>query len=554
MLKVRSLVIALILLGICRPAFAQNGSDDVKQSADIVNNLDSLLNLWYVKTNAHAKSKHAENIYGFRPEEVPSYPDSVYIARINKIISPLPYTYNSKVKGFIDLYAVRKRQQVEKMLGLSEFYFPIFEETLDKYNMPLELKYLSVVESALNPRAVSHCGATGLWQFMYGTGVMYKLDVNSYVDERRNPYRSTEAAVLFLRDLHNVFGDWFLAIAAYNCGPGNVNKAIKRSGGKRTFWEIYNYLPAETRGYVPAFIAASYVFTYHREHNLYPQQISLPNRIDTVQVSNEISLQAIAGTLNVSLDLLRDLNPHFKKDLIPGKGTDYILRLPSRDAVAFASMKDSMYAAYYKQKYPIKPAQPNQQLANNSNPPKTGSGDVTYVDELDSTGTQKPSSTVPKVKVYYTVKSGDNMSMVADWFDVSIYSVRRWNGLKSNKLRVGQKLRIMVPQDKLAYYKKINTMTGLQKKKLIGTTAPETIAKTEPTKEAPVVTKKPNTTTSSTTNPNKYSYYVVQKGDTLWSISQRYPGVTVDQIKRSNGIADNRSLKAGQKIKIPKKG
>ncbi|MGZ5302957.1 MAG: lytic transglycosylase domain-containing protein, partial [Bacteroidia bacterium] len=236
MKKLFSLALLLVLMGSLSPAKAQNQNlpDDVQQSGDILKNLDSLMKLWYLKNTTYNKAKKSENIYGYRADEVPTFSDSVYSSRIEKINSPLPYVYNDKVKGFINLYAVRKRQQVEKMLGLSEFYFPIYEEVLDKYNMPLEIKYLSVVESALNPRAVSRVGATGLWQFMYTTGIMYKLNVDSYVDDRKDPYESTEAAALFLKDLHNLFGDWFLAIAAYNCGPGNVNKAIRRSGGKRT--------------------------------------------------------------------------------------------------------------------------------------------------------------------------------------------------------------------------------------------------------------------------------------------------------------------------------
>jgi membrane-bound lytic murein transglycosylase D len=549
MLRFRSFVIVMLFALLVQPAFSQTGTpEDVKQSEDILKNLDSLLNLWYVKNTSNAKAKRSENIYGFKPDEVPTYPDSVYADRIKKIISPLPYTYNSKVKGFIDLYAVRKRQQVEKMLGLSEFYFPIFEETLDKYNMPLEIKYLAVVESALNPRAVSHCGATGLWQFMYSTGILYKLDGNSFVDDRRNPYEATEAAALFLKDLHNVFGDWFLAIAAYNCGPGNVNKAIKRSGGKRTYWEIYPYLPAETRGYVPAFIAVSYVFQYHREHNLYPQEINLPKRVDTVYVNQELSLVSISKTLGTSLELLRDLNPHFKKDIIPGKGTNYVLRLPAKEAVVFASLKDSMYAEYYREKYPVKPTQPDQQFADNKPTTKPSPTNVKYVDEMPDSGqNENVTATVKKVNVYYTVKAGDNLALVSDWFDVSLYSVRRWNGLKGNTIKVGQKLRIMVPEDKLSYYKKINTMTVLQKKKLAGPPANDIAVNTEP-KPAP----KKETPTVKKTPPLKFSFYVVQKGDTLWSISQRYPGVTVDEIKKTNGIRDNRALKAGQKIKIPK--
>ena len=558
MKKLFSLALLLVWTAVFVPAKAQNKVPedvDVQQSGDILKNLDSLTKLWYLKNTQYTKAKKSENIYGYRPDEVPTFNDSVYFSRITKINSPLPYTYNDKVKGFINLYAVRKRQQVEKMLGLAEFYFPIYEEVLDKYNMPLEIKYLSIVESALNPKAVSRVGATGLWQFMYTTGIMYKLEVNSFVDDRKDPYEATEAAALFLKDLHNLFGDWFLAIAAYNCGPGNVNKAIRRSGGKRTFWEIYPYLPQETRGYVPAFIAASYVFIYHKEHNLYPQQNTLPTMVDTVVLNKELDFASISDVLNVPVDMLRDLNPQYKKDIVPASNKAMFLRLPAQKAYIFGTLIDSMVLVY-EQSHSPKPVFVQKTVVKPGDSNAVVVADKSGNNTTDTEKTAQQTSYSPKIKIRYTVKAGDNLGLVADWFDVSIYSLRRWNALRGNRLNVGQRLTVMVPSDKAAHYKKINTMSKLQKERLANPnyTAPENEEvktavnnKTVPKKNTPVVQN-----TKTNTSGKNFQYYVVQRGDTLWSIAQRFPGVTVEEIKKLNGIRDNRSLQLGQKLKIQK--
>lgn len=585
----------LFLLATVLPALAQkkeSPSEDVKHSQDILTNLDTLMTLWYVKNASPVKNKHSINIRGYKLDDVPTFSDSVYASRIRKIESPLPLTYNATVKAFIDLYAVRKRDQVERMLGISQYYFPIFEEILDKHNMPLELKYLSIVESALNTRALSKVGASGLWQFMYGTGVLYNLEVNSYIDSRKDPYKATEAAAVYLKDLHNVFGDWFLAIAAYNCGPGNVNKAIRRSGGKRTFWEIYNYLPIETRGYVPAFIAATYVFTYHQEHNLYPMEVALPTMVDTVVITKEISFDPIAKVLNLPIDELRDLNPQYKKDVIPARGRNFFLRLPATKAYAFTSYKDSiyrLYTAYLAQAHPsVSP---------------TDTDGITEIGTSRGRNGRRHHENSEWAKVRYTVKAGDNLAMIADLFDVSTYSLKRWNNIRHNKVNIGQRLNINVPADKLYNYKRINTMTAYQKKKLLRTghtrdeegqqeepktlaannhkakagdkkktkeqvvyvdeeddPAPEkdnaktaAVAKTETPKPKKVKdVEETESDKTATANVGKISYYVIQKGDTLWSIAQRFPGVTVEDIMKVNGIKDNHSIQVGQKIKITK--
>ncbi len=507
-----------------------NVSDD--ETKDIIAAMDSLMNQWYVKNSTPLRTKKQINTYGFGPNDVPVYSDSVFNARINRMESPLPYEYNEKVRGFIDLYATRKRELSGRILGLMDYYFPIMEEILDRHDVPIELKYLSIVESALNPRAVSRVGATGLWQFMYPTGRLYGLEVNSYVDDRKDPYLATAAAAEYLKDLHGIFGDWFLAIAAYNCGPGNVNKAIRRSGGKRTFWEIYAYLPAETRGYVPAFIAASYVFSYPQEHNLYPYSITLPMAVDTIVIVKDLSFAPVAKVLDVPIETIRDLNPIFKKDYIPARTKPYVLRLPANKAHMYCEYRDSIYVCHNG--VSTVTIQPEFTLATttSANTPQPKVAATTPTTPTGPTGGEK--------LVYYTVKSGDNISYIADWFDVSIYSVKRWNGLSSNTIISGAKLKLYVPADKLTYYKNINNLSLAQKQKLSNNGYTE--AKT--TTPAPVKTP-------AASKPASVVYYTVQKGDTLWSIAQKYPGVTVDEIKKTNGLNGN-ALQPGQKLKIMK--
>jgi membrane-bound lytic murein transglycosylase D len=252
--------------------------------------------------------------------------------------------YNDIVQRFIDRYMARLRHSVSYMLGATNFYVPIFEEALEAYQVPLELKYLPVIESALNPRAVSRVGATGLWQFMLGTGKQYGLEVNSLVDERRDPVRSSYAAARYLRDLYRIFGDWNLVIAAYNCGPGNINKAIHRSGGEKDYWRLYPYLPAETRGYVPAFIAANYAMTYYCEHGICPMSTKLPLETDTVVVDRDVHLEQIAKVLDLDIEMLRSLNPQYRRDIVPGATKKYAIRLPMADTSRFIDMQDSIYS------------------------------------------------------------------------------------------------------------------------------------------------------------------------------------------------------------------
>ena len=318
----------------------ENGHQDVMELPEsmMMSELDSMLALYHSKTyliTDEACESTGENPY---------YADEVYAERLSRMPTAIDMPYNTIVRQFIDRYCTRLRRSVSVMLGTSNFYMPIFEEALEAYNVPLELKFLPVIESALNPKAVSRVGATGLWQFMLATGKQYGLRVNSLVDDRRDPIRASYAAAHLLRDLFRIFGDWTLAIAAYNCGPANVNKAIRRSGGQRDFWKIYPYLPAETRGYVPAFIAANYVMTYYCEHNICPMLTNLPERTDTVIVDRNISLSTISKFCDINIDLLRELNPQYRRDLVNGSTEPSTIRMTIPSMNKFLELQDTIFS------------------------------------------------------------------------------------------------------------------------------------------------------------------------------------------------------------------
>ena len=298
--------------------------------------LDSLLNLYMSKTYLEEDDCNMRDIN-------PVYSKEDYINRLLRLPTVMEMVHNEVVQKFIDRYSGRLRHSISYMLGASNFYIPIFEEALEAYQLPLELKYLPIIESALNPKAVSRVGASGLWQFMIGTGKQYGLQVNSLVDERRDPIKSSYAAARYLSDLYKIFGDWNLVIAAYNCGPENINKAIRRSNGNKDYWEIYPYLPKETRGYVPAFIAANYIMTYYSLHNICPMSTRLPAKTDTVMVNKNVHLEQVAEVIGINIDLLRSLNPMYRRDIIPGATEPYALRLPLTEIGKFIDLQDSVY-------------------------------------------------------------------------------------------------------------------------------------------------------------------------------------------------------------------
>jgi membrane-bound lytic murein transglycosylase D len=400
-------------------------------------------------------------------------------------------------------------------LGLSAYYFPIFEETLDKYNLPLELKYLPIIESALNPKALSRVGANGLWQFMYGTGKSLKLEITSFVDERRDPVKSTDAAARYLKQLYETYGDWYLAIAAYNCGPGNVNRAIRRSGNKTSYWDIYYRLPRETRGYVPAFIAATYVMSYYKEHNLLPRMPEISLVTDTILVNDYLHFDQVAAKLNINKDELRSLNPMYRRDVIPAKkDKPYPIVLPEDKIMEFIDL-DTLVFAHEREKY-----FPKNTLVN----PTESSGG--YFTPVDIKG---------KAKVLYTVKAGDNVGFISSWFKVRSSDLKYWNNINRNLIRVGQKLAIYVPENQKEKYEKVNEMSFAQKQEMIGKSA-TAAQKPEP----------------EPLDPN-YEYYTVKKGDTLWDIAQKYAGISSTEIMQLNKLANDRGLYIGQKLKIKRK-
>ena len=300
--------------------------------------MDSLLDLYHTQTYLLVDSTC--NLPDYNPE----YPREVYIERLKQLPTVIEMPYNNVVQQFIDRYSGRLRRSVSVMLGLQNFYMPIFEQALETYELPLELRYLPIIESALKPNAVSRVGATGLWQFMIGTARQYGLEITSLVDERRDPIKSTYAAVRYLKNLYKIFGDWHLVIAAYNCGPQNVNKAIHRAGGVKDYWNIYPYLPAETRGYVPAFIAANYIMNYYCEHNICPMLTNLPAKTDTLVLNRDVHFEQIAGVLGVDVKMIEELNPQYRRSVVNGNNRPSTLRLPMNLATQFIDNEDSIYA------------------------------------------------------------------------------------------------------------------------------------------------------------------------------------------------------------------
>lgn len=345
----------------------------------------------------------------------PVISDSIYIDRLSRIPSVIEMPFNDIVKKHIEAYTGRLRNKVSFMLAAANFYMPLFEEALDTYDLPMELKYLPIIESALNPKALSRQRASGLWQFMLRTGKIYGLDNNTLVDERRDPVKSTWAAVRYLKDLYNIYNDWNLVLAAYNCGPGNVNKAIRRAGGETDYWKIYPFLPKETRGYVPGFIAANYVMTYYCEHGICPMDSQLPAISDTIHINKDLHLQQVASVCNIDIEQLRSLNPQFKKDIIPGNSKAYALQLPNNTTNIFIEREDSIYA-YEAKKYLNKR---RTVAVSEASTPKNAKG-----------------------AKYHKIRKGDTLGGIARKYGVSVRQLRDLNGIRGNNITAGKNLRI----------------------------------------------------------------------------------------------------------------
>ena len=426
----RVLFSALVFQFLAQPVLAVdpvvvNNRGELSKSS-VTDILDSLVNAIYFKDEHFSIPKESEK-FGFPSSFVPQYSDSVYTARIATLNrkTPLHFVYNAQVRGFIRLYAVEKRSMTSKILGLSKIYFPLFEEKLDANNVPLEMKYLAIVESALNPTAVSPAGAKGLWQFMYGTGKMYGLQSSSFIDERYDPYKSSVSASRYLRDLYKIYGDWFLALAAYNSGPGNVNKAIRRAGGVKDYWAIWDYLPAETRGYVPAFIAVNYIMSYYNEHNIRPVEPGfLYQDIDTLRTSRLVSFEQISETIGVPMTDLQFLNPQYKLGIIPAAGNSgNVIRLPKKFIPQFQRREQEIYA--------YKSAKTIEREALFARLESLHAGSVHRNREPGAEG---------KTQKIHIVEQGESLGSIARMYRTYISQLIAWNSLKDSDVTPGQKL------------------------------------------------------------------------------------------------------------------
>jgi len=476
----------------------KNLSKIIKAQIDSVSALSFL-------DNDHAASideKWLEELYGndlydsisksiseltFEEVDYPELSTETLKARLKVLNTKTPFNveYNPGLESVIKSYLKNRRESLQRLITLSTYYFPMFEQELDSHDIPLEIKYLAIVESALKPRAKSRVGATGLWQFMYNTGKMYGLDVSSYVDERSDPIKSTEAATKYLSKLYEIFGDWDLALAAYNSGPGNVTKAIRRSGGYQNYWNIRHNLPRETAGYLPAFLATMYIFEYAEEHGFTKAKPEFVYKeTDTVRVKQMITLDQVSEVTGVAIEELQFLNPSYKLDIIPYiKDENYTLRLPRNVIGPFVNNEDQIYA-YAKA-------------------------------EFDKREKPLPQFFEAESKTIYRVRSGDFLGKIARKYGVRVSQIKQWNGLRSNNISIGQRLTI--------YPSKPYTTQGS--------------------------TNKPGS--SVKLNPSNVTYYTVKEGDSLWSISQKFSGVSVQNIKDWNDISGNH-LKPGMKLKISK--
>ena len=518
---------------------SENSGEAIVEESDVMMGMiDELGDIPYFEQNKLESSSKSENIYNYPEGYVPVFADSVYAERIDQLRkqTTIDLVYNKHVKSFIDVYAVRKRDHTCRILGLADIYFPMFEQALDKYNIPLEIKYLAVVESALNPRAGSHAGAKGLWQFMYATGKTYKLNVTSLVDDRMDPVKATEAACQHLLDLYNEYDDWFLALAAYNSGAGNVNKAIRRAGGLKNYWAVWPFLPKETRGYVPAFIAVNYVMNYSQEHNLYPTDPGImADGVDSVTVHAPLHFDQLNEMLNIPMEDIKFFNPQYKASIIPANAKNPMsLRLPEKYIDSFIVHEKELYNFVTKKGIDKKKLEEEMKKVSDRSVHIVKSGENlgsiakkyrVSVNQLKTWNRLKGTTIYPgqKLIVYssgapmaqagnsnpversteqkiHTVKSGENLSVIAKKYRCTVTELKKWNNLKSNTLQIGQKLKVYPPAN------------------------------------------------GSSSSSGKI-VHTVKSGDNLWDISRKY-GVSVEQIRKLNGLSSKAVLKVGQKLVI----
>lgn len=472
-----------------------NGDYDIVLENESVT-IDSLLGMWYHKRDL--------TLVEMEPSDIDSaimlsnVPDSVYLNRLRDMNSFISLPYNNIIRNHIIYYTEKMPQKMETVLGLAAYYMPIFEEIFDSYDLPIELTAMAVIESALNTKAVSRARAKGMWQFMYSTAKRYGLTINSYVDERFDPITSAHAAAQYLRDSYLIFNDWPLAIASYNCGAGNVNKAIRRSGGGKSFWEVYRYLPRETRGYVPSFIAALYSMRYYKEHNLTPTPVVMPPHLDTIEVNKMLHFDQIAHYTGISVEELRTHNPQYIHDIIPGVERQYILRLPYQYTPSFIDNEAAIYK--YRDSIYFNPST-LKKLQNNSS---IGDGE----------------------RITHKVRKGETLSHISMKYGVSVNNIRRWNGIKGNNIRVGQKIVIYSNNKGPASSSSASSKTSSGSKS--------------------------DKSSVKTTEDGGYLYYTVKSGDNLWDIAKKFDGVSYEQIMKINGFTKKSKIYPGNKIKIKK--
>ncbi len=455
---------------------------------------DSLLNLWYL----HRQVNEDNSAEGYDMDSIhfsSNVSDAVMMERLKNMNSFITLPYNETVRNYMVLYSEKMPTKMSNILGLCQYYMPIFEEVFNQYNLPDELKYVAIIESALNPVAVSRAGAKGMWQFMTNTAKSYGLEINSFVDERLDPFKASDAAARYLEDSYRIFGDWNLAISSYNCGPGNVNKAIRRSG-RRDFWSVYEFLPRETRGYVPAFVGAMYAIKYSKEYGITPNSVQMPAQVDTFQIRKNLHFEQISDLVGIPVNELKELNPQYIKDVIPGNTKPYILRLPFNYSSAFIANEDSIYTHRAAELL-------NPQTLVSTKPASTGSS---------STGT----------RISYKVRSGDSLGKIASRHHVTVSQLKSWNHLRSNTIRVGQRLYI---------YK--NGGPAVSSSQASSSKASSS-----------------NASASQASSSDGYVTYKVRRGDTLYKIARQH-GVSADQIMKYNGIGEK--IREGQTLKIPKK-
>ena len=578
--------------------------DDIVFPESFDTDVHQMMTNWYLQNYAVLDA----DVENKSPGEVN---DETYIKRLAAIPSVIEMPYNQIVRKHIERYVYRSRTLVEEMLGMSLYYMPIFEQALEKEGLPLELKYLPIVESALDPNAVSHAGAAGLWQFMIGTGKGLGLEVNSLVDERRDPYRSSAMAAKYLKNLYQIYNDWSLAIAAYNCGPGNVNKALHRNGGTGDFWDIYEYLPRETRGYVPAFIAANYAMTYYKQHNISPSLARKPLITDTVTVTRRIHFSQIAQVLNIPIEEIRTFNPQYRKDVIPGDNHPYVLVLPSQQIYSYIMSEDSI-DNYRDDLYAHRPI--------------VEPGGITptpeeYLSGMTSTGEMRTTT--------HTVGRGETLSGIAAKYNMTTDELMTLNGKSSERVRRGETLKVKAPsygaaspdneeivpthsddaatgdmamgdaENEQAQYDEVKEVerTAATKAPYKGSYTAQSDQPAAPATSAKQTTaandqsarqhasrsnsrdwrdrnskysrsdngkghsQRDNSERSSKggkhskkeSKPKQPTEVTVQKGESLTKIAER-TGVSVKELEQANGITDGNKIKAGDKIKIPQKG